>query len=235
MAAILSRPQCVKFLAIIKNYTVNNYQHLSLSSFEFLYFISNMICIFSRPHFLQWRLLLQHGHYFSGIILCMCPANERRHYNVTSSLIGRAHTPNDPFFFQNSHCRHHLAHLRGRALGRLLWNQRLNTLRPKQNGRHFADDTFKPIFLNENIRISIKISLRFVPMVPINNIPALVKIMAWCRPGNKPLSQPMMVCLLTHICVTQPQWVNREQSWYVPSQWETSLHCNNVSHLLGHI
>ena len=32
-----------------------------------------------------------------------------------------------------------------------------NTLRPRQNGRHFADDTFKPIFLNDNIRISIKI------------------------------------------------------------------------------
>ena len=84
----------------------------------------------------------------------------------------------------------------------------VNTLRPRQNGRHFADDTFKPIFLNENIRISIKISLKFVLKVPINNIPALVQIMAWRRPGDKPLSEPMMVCLLTHICVTWPQWVN---------------------------
>ena len=32
--------------------------------------------------------------------------------------------------------------------------------------------------------------------------------MAWRRPGDKPLSEPMMVCLTTHICVTQPQWVN---------------------------
>ena len=84
----------------------------------------------------------------------------------------------------------------------------VNTLRPRQNGRHFADDTFKPIFLNENIPISIKISLKFVPKVPINNISALVQIMAWRRPGDKPLSEPMMVCLLTHICVTRPQWVN---------------------------
>ena len=38
----------------------------------------------------------------------------------------------------------------------------------------FADDTFKPIFLNENIRISVKISLKFAPKVPIINIPALV-------------------------------------------------------------
>ena len=49
-----------------------------------------------------------------------------------------------------------------------------NTLRPRQNGRRFADDTFKRIFLNENARISIKISLKFVPNGPINNIPALV-------------------------------------------------------------
>ena len=37
---------------------------------------------------------------------------------------------------------------------------------------------------------------------------ALVKIMAWCRPGNRPLSETMLVSLLTHICITQPQWVN---------------------------
>ena len=82
-----------------------------------------------------------------------------------------------------------------------------NTLRPRQNSRHFADDTFKHIFLNENVRISIKISLKFVLEGPMNNIPALVQIMAWRRPGDKPLSEPMMVSSLTHICVTRPQWV----------------------------
>ena len=80
-----------------------------------------------------------------------------------------------------------------------------NTLRPRQNERHFADDTFKRIFMNENVRISINISLKFVPKGPINNIPALVQIMAWRRPGNKPLFKPMMINLLTHICVTRPQ------------------------------
>ena len=40
------------------------------------------------------------------------------------------------------------------------------------------------------------------------NVPALIPIMAWRRPGDKPLSEPMMVNLLTHICVTRPQWVN---------------------------
>ena len=83
-----------------------------------------------------------------------------------------------------------------------------NTLRPRQNGHHFADDILKRIFLNENIWIPIKISLKFVPEGSINNIPVLVQIMAWRRPGDKPLSEPMMVNLPTHICVTRPQWVN---------------------------
>ena len=59
-------------------------------------------------------------------------------------------------------------------------------------------------------------SLKFVPKCPINNIPALVQIMAWRRPGDKPLSEPVMVSLLTHICVTRPQWVN-------------TLSCNNCA------
>ena len=41
----------------------------------------------------------------------------------------------------------------------------------------------------------------------INNNPALFQIMAWRRLGDKPLSEPMMVSSLTHICVTRPQWV----------------------------
>ena len=74
----------------------------------------------------------------------------------------------------------------------------LNTLRPRQR-----------IFLNENVIISIWISLKFVPKGPINNIPALVQIMAWRRTGNKPLSEAMMASLLTHICITRSQRVNR--------------------------
>ena len=93
----------------------------------------------------------------------------------------------------------------------LLPEYTFNRLRPRQNGRHFADDTFNRIFVNENVRISIKFSLKFVPKGPIHNIPALVQIMVWCRPGDKPLSEPMMVSLLTHICVTRPQWVNNQQ------------------------
>ena len=83
----------------------------------------------------------------------------------------------------------------------------VNTLRPRQNGGRFADDTFKRIFLNENVGISITISLKFVPKGSINNIPALVQIMAWRRSGDKPLCEPMMASFMTHICVTRPQWV----------------------------
>ena len=77
-----------------------------------------------------------------------------------------------------------------------------------RNGRYNADDIFKCIFLKENVWIPTQISLKFVNKGPINNIPALVQIMAWCRPGDKPLSEPMMFRLPTHICVTRPQWVN---------------------------
>ena len=83
----------------------------------------------------------------------------------------------------------------------------LNSLRPRRNGRYNADDIFKCIFLKENVCIPTKISLNFVPKGPINNIPALVKIMAWRRPGDKPLSEPMLIFVPTHICVTRPQWV----------------------------
>ena len=58
---------------------------------------------------------------------------------------------------------------------------RNNTLRPIQNGGHFPDNIFKCILLNENVRISIKNSLKFVPKGPINNIPTLVQTMARAR------------------------------------------------------
>ena len=83
-------------------------------------------------------------------------------------------------------------------------------MRLRQNGRHFPDDVFKCIFLNENVWIPVKISLKLIPKGPINNIPALVQIMAWRRPGDKPLSEPMIVSLLTNICFTRPQWVKKK-------------------------
>ena len=68
----------------------------------------------------------------------------------------------------------------------------VNTLRLLQNGPHFVDNIFKCIFLNENIWILIKISLKFVPKGPVNNILSLFQIMACRQPGNKPLSEPIL-------------------------------------------
>ena len=100
-----------------------------------------------------------------------------------------------------------------------------NTIRLRQNGGQLPDDIFKCIFLNENVRILLKLSLKFVLEVRINNIPALVWVMAWCRPGDKPLSEPMMLSSLICICVTRPQrvnicfsmewWVNMFISWHM--------------------
>ena len=90
------------------------------------------------------------------------------------------------------------------ATSPFLWTD-INTLKQRQYCHRFADDIFKCIFMNENVWILIKISMKFVPKVPLKNIPALVQR---C-PGDKPLSEPMMVSLLTHICITRPQWVKR--------------------------
>ena len=95
---------------------------------------------------------------------------------------------------------------------------KLNTLRPRQKSRNFPNDIFQWIFVNENAWISINISLKFVPRGPNNNVPALVQIMAWLRPGDKTLSEPMLVSLLTHICITRPQWVK-----FIPSFSEKSF------------
>ena len=72
----------------------------------------------------------------------------------------------------------------------------------------FSGRLFKCIFLNENVYISIEISLEFVLKGSINNIPILAQIMAWRRPDVTLSSEPMMVRSPTHICVIRPQWVN---------------------------
>ena len=85
---------------------------------------------------------------------------------------------------------------------------------------------FNCLFVIQNVSIVIYISLKFVPEGPINNILALIQIMAWCHSGNKPLSEPMMVSLPTHPCVTRPQWVNSEHGgcW-----WPGIVRCLDIS------
>ena len=93
-----------------------------------------------------------------------------------------------------------------------------STLRTGKMTTTLADDIFKCISLKENFWILNKISLKYIPKGVIDNMAALVQIMAWCRPGDKPLSEPMMVNLLTYIFVTWPQWVN--SLWHSDTIWQ---------------
>ena len=84
---------------------------------------------------------------------------------------------------------------------------------------NLAENIFRNIFMNEKFCIVIRISLKFVPKGPINNIPALVEIIARPQPGNKPLSESMMIILLSHICVIRPQWV--KQTIHISNERDT--------------
>ena len=110
----------------------------------------------------------------------------------------------------------------------------INTFRPWQNGPHFTDDIFKCIFLNENLWVSVNVSLKFVPKGQINNIPALVLIMAWRRIGDKPLYEPMMISLLMHIFASFglnnltliPVWISNHNHYKV---WDQITYLSQTS------
>ena len=99
------------------------------------------------------------------------------------------------------------------------------------NGRHFADDFFSCVFLNETVWISLNISLKFISKSQYYNIGS--------ENGDKTFSEPMMFYLLPHICVIRPQWVKRTMGdsricrvwfevhplqWRFLSQWILTLH-----------
>ena len=94
-----------------------------------------------------------------------------------------------------------------------------NWLRQRHYGRFFAEDIFKCIFMKENVWITIKIPLKCVPKGSIKNIPSLGQIMAWRQPGDKTLSEAMMIIFVTHICITRPQWVNSDDTL----NWKVTL------------
>ena len=52
--------------------------------------------------------------------------------------------------------------------------QCINSSPPEKNGRYFADDIFRCIFVTAKFCILIKILLKFVPKGPIDNNQALV-------------------------------------------------------------
>ena len=67
-----------------------------------------------------------------------------------------------------------------------------NILRLAENGWHFAYNIFELIFLFENCCILIQISLKLVPKGRIDSNSSLVRMMASCYTGTKPLSEPVM-------------------------------------------
>ena len=67
-----------------------------------------------------------------------------------------------------------------------------------------------------------------------NNIPGLVQIMVWHRPGDKPLSEPVMVSLLTHKCVVRPQWVKLSNLRSTPSICSAIFAIYIFSSTVGH-
>ena len=86
-------------------------------------------------------------------------------------------------------------------------------------GRDKMDAIFQTAFSNGYSWMKMSeftISLKFVPKVSINNIPALVQIMAWRRSGDKLLSEPMMDSLLTHIYILGLNELISVFSTYVP-------------------
>ena len=100
------------------------------------------------------------------------------------------------------------------GVGAILSVACLNTLRSRQIGRHFANDIFKGIFLNEKGCIFSQISSIFVLKGPINNIPALVQIMACRRTGDKPLSEPMVAWFT--ICASRLDMLSRYDVYWFP-------------------
>ena len=79
-----------------------------------------------------------------------------------------------------------------------------------------SDDNFKCIFLNENDRILIQISLKFVPKSAINNKPALAQVMAWRLFAAKPLPEPMLTQFTDALlCGTRRRRVNSLTSGYI--------------------
>ena len=100
------------------------------------------------------------------------------------------------------------------------------TLRRRQNWYRFTDNIFKCIFWNENVRrFHWGLFLRFTLTI-------FLQIMALHRPGNKPLSEPMMVSLLMHIYITRPQWIKKNVVKYticIDHPCSFKVQCNKIS------
>ena len=83
----------------------------------------------------------------------------------------------------------------------MCWQEgKIHILRSRQNCRHFTDGIFKCIFLNKMYEYRLRFHCSLSPKFELRIFQRWFR-MAWRQPGDKPLSEPMVVGLLTHICV----------------------------------
>ena len=100
-----------------------------------------------------------------------------------------------------------------------------------QNGHHFADNIFRCIFVNETICILIQISLKFVPKGLIDNMWALVQVVAWHLTCHKPLPESMMT-QFTDAYMRHSGEMRSKKSEFVLTVYINSWHlilCDRVS------
>ena len=157
-------------ISALENINWNMIVSLYLCNF---FFHENMLYCPHSP--LALRMLKLEGHsvhsqeswhtgLFCGRVQSQCSRRPWYHY---SNLLICVNILDWHWFLFHAQCG-------GFSPGEYIGMYPFDTLRPEQNGRHFADDIFRCIFVNEKFCILIKISLKFVPKDPIDNNPALV-------------------------------------------------------------
>ena len=85
-------------------------------------------------------------------------------------------------------------------------------------GKHNKVKTFWPPFCRRNFQMNfleLNFRLQFHWSLLLRLALTIFEywVSKWRRSGHKPFSWAMMVSLLTHICVTRPQWVNVQGIW----------------------
>ena len=112
-------------------------------------------------------------------------------FDLSCRRVSLSHLPTVTLASQNNFAQfaghHQLA-----VAGLLRVDRTITTMVPDQNGRHFADDIFESILLNEHLSIQIKFQLEFASNGSFDDKSALVQAMAWHRTGDKPLSKFMI-------------------------------------------
>ena len=88
-------------------------------------------------------------------------------------------------------------------------------MRVRENDQHFAGNIFKYILLNENYCILIKMLLKFVHQIQVDNKSALVQVMAWCWTADELIiwTSDNPNCAMSY-GVARTQWID-EDNWCI--------------------